>query len=767
MLQRVTKALLVLMLPLACGVQAGGSGGWQWWNENWNYRLIVAVVPAGQRGGIEVAHVNLAEQSELCRPDGRDVRVLDSQGRIVPHDVRLRDNKTLDVHFFLPADVQTFYVYYGNPNAETVDYEWPATSGGGLTLETRPIGASAARADQIGEWLEKFPSVFRKQPWGQVYDLENPFGRDDLYMSIYEGVIYCPEDGQYVFAVKADDVASFEIEGLPGPLCWRDAGVPNQQWEDARHPHATCRITLRKGIYHIRYCQIENWGTQLAALGWRKPSSDAIVAVPPQAFVKYLPADIVGRQEFGQDLAPFFMAEHRYNLVVNSSDSRFPFFRFQSRSLLPGGWDRDWSYEWDFGDGSSGSGPVVYHEFDALKTYEVALTVRSAWGQQGRIVRPVSPGAGPLKYMTLEMVVESPVEMARAGRPVRLNVFLRNRGTLKRPLLLECVTEHWSAAGQERTVESSTIEDLEPTLSEDGGWLRVAKELPPPEDNLYLSLRLLLHGIPVVERRLGVLRTDRPLGELREEQGQELQDAEGRQVMLVLAHVAADDAPARRLCEEKTGKVKVLAFDEGLAGPPGPENRGSYLRLLQELLDRAYGGLHFEIERSCTNGQGGYLPIRRFVAARRELMLAKPNLVLLVCQPEAVANGVPIDAFEHYLVASLDQILTQSRAAVVVVTPPPVPGRGDLARAYAKTAKRVGLAKKVAVVDLYSRFLLTEGWPALLEAAGERHRCFQLFPNLRGQRWIAREIYASIVDALHGELSAAVRRAAYMKGASP
>ena len=141
--------------------------------------------------------------------------------------------------------------------------------------------------------------------------------------------------------------------------------------------------------------------------------------------------------------------------------------------------------------------------------------------------------------------------------------------------------------------------------------------------------------------------------------------------------------------------------------------------------------------------------------------------MILVCQPESVVNPVPPEAFETYLVASIDQILSQTSAHVVVVTPPPLPGRPELARGYARIAKKTGLRKGVVVADLYSRFMLTAGWRDLFKAEEGDQPSYLLYPNKQGQLQVSQEILTSIVAQLHDELSACVRKVSLQGGGEP
>jgi hypothetical protein len=137
---------------------------------------------------------------------------------------------------------------------------------------------------------------------------------------------------------------------------------------------------------------------------------------------------------------------------------------------------------------------------------------------------------------------------------------------------------------------------------------------------------------------------------------------------------------------------------------------------------------------------------------------SRPTLVLLVCQPATVVNGAPLDDFRRCLTASIDQIQARSRAEVVLVTPPPLPGRPDASRPYARAAKQAGLQKGVPVVDLYSRFVLTEDWEDLFRSDAGRGPAYLLYPNTQGQALIARELYDTIVAGFHDDLSTAARQ---------
>jgi PKD repeat protein len=52
------------------------------------------------------------------------------------------------------------------------------------------------------------------------------------------------------------------------------------------------------------------------------------------------------------------------------------------------------TYSWEFGDGSSGSGVFVRHQYRSAGTFQIRLTVTDARGASGTVARPVQIGAG-------------------------------------------------------------------------------------------------------------------------------------------------------------------------------------------------------------------------------------------------------------------------------------------------------------------------------------------------------------------------------------
>jgi hypothetical protein len=758
-------AVLFLAALSLCPAVVGQSAPAQqqdWWDPQWSCRLTVRVPDPGRRAGINTALLNLAEQSRLCRPDGSDVRVLAPDGRLLPHRTGLKDNQTLDVLFEVPRDASAFSVYYGNLNAEKAEEQW-RESLGGLFLETRPIEDQLKQPRDLQAAVQQVKTVFGRQPWGRIWDTRNPFGRDDMYLSVYEGTLYCPEAGQYVFAVNGDDIITFSIEGVGNnPLCWRGPGSPSESWDDPGNPRALRRVRMEKGVYRITCHHGENYGAQLAQLGWRTPSSDSIVTVPTEAFVHYLPAEVEALEVLGRDLSPFFAVQHRYNLRVNGHEPGFPSFRFAA--LLPQSQSAEGrQFLWDFGDGCRAEGAVVVHEFTDARQHDVKLNVRSVGGEEASVTRPVGSPAEPVRDMSVRLYVEPAGRVIGSGAPLRLHCSVAAEGPADRPFLL-ATKAAWPAQFSPRETAERPLEFAHGEPEGAAQWAELLMEYAPAEGDMSLSFGVTLHGVEVATQQLAVRNTAGLLAGLHTDNAQCLRDDGGALVVLRLTEMSRDRAPERRISDLQEGSVNVLVFDDLLGGPPGGPDGGGFVGSLQSMLTARYADLSFSIKRVAAFSGTGVSPLERLLQLSRALGRDAPTLVMLVCQTQDVVDGLPLDDFERCLSACVDQVLARSRAELVIVTPVPLPGMPEAARPYALAAKRVGLRKGVPVVDLYTRFRLTGGWEELFLLGQDAGPCYLLYPNERGQEVVAAELYAAMLDSFHGDFSAAVRQAALMGG---
>jgi PKD repeat protein len=148
-------------------------------------------------------------------------------------------------------------------------------------------------------------------------------------------------------------------------------------------------------------------------------STNAANTVPRSASIRLVPVGVVIPPS---GLSPAFTftpgtaADHE-NVVFDATTSR-------STGLSPIA-----EYRWDFGDGSTGRGPIVNHAFPNAGTYSVTLTLVDTLGRTASVTRPyaVLGGTNPLANATASprnpavgqlVVFNASASSAAAGRRI-------------------------------------------------------------------------------------------------------------------------------------------------------------------------------------------------------------------------------------------------------------------------------------------------------------------------------------------------------------
>lgn len=723
-----------------------------WWNAQWRYRVIVEVIPQSTRAGINTAGLALEEQSRLCRKDGGDVRVVDQNGQVVSSASKADDAGKITVEFQVNAST-LYAIYYGNPAAPVQAMKWDRKLGG-LYLETRPLTKPIYNWAQIPEEVALNTKPYARKPWRQIYDLENPFGPDEMYLSVYEGTIFCPKTGQYQFATNSDDCSVVYIDDNPSPICYRDAGVPTENWNDPPHQNAIGTMELGAGVHRVRYLHVEDHGGQLARMGWKKPDDEVIVTIPPRAFITTLPAQTLGRQEKGKKLNAFFDYEHLYNLKINNATYLFPMIRLHSRSGEVFQPKVAMKYAWSFSEkGPAASGAEVFREFfydpasRAVPSAKLTVTVPQ---MTDTVERPIDVPTYPIQYMDLLMEVETGEPIVSRKMPVVVKLFLKNSSRLPRTFELRITTrEDDGAVTEKRSVA------LPPALKAgQDKWVTVSKEVPLSRENVYLDCSIWSHGQRLLERSVAVLRTDKPFGDLRLDANQRLRDGKGRYATLRLADVRRKNVEPPILYRQ--GFMRIIVLDNGLADQGSERvDQPSYLKYLEKMLTDEMARtsptrrLKFQVDRISFTYRGGYPPLERLCDISKVIAKKRPNLILLTTSPEDVVNNIPMEDFRANVTAVIDQVLTQTRAMPILITPPPLPRSTVIARRYARTVKVIGIHKDIPVVDIYSGFMLQSNWLSLFSSQSGSSLSRSLRPNAQGQRLIARMIVDKLLRTVY------------------
>ena len=702
-----------------------------WWDRAWQSRLIVASVEPELAGKINSARV-LLEKGEQIHKAGQDIRVVDDRLQTAPHVVVPQEDGTVAVEFCVENAISDRYcVYFNNPDAPAASHKWHKRIGG-LYFETRPLmpkwRQNASSLAYMQKAIQSCTQVYGKKLWPRINDTHNPFGSDDLYLSIYTGDLFCPETGQYGFATDSDDSSFLLINGALVAQ-WPGGHVPSQTWEHQG------TISLTRGIHRITYYHVETYGGQLCRAGWKRPSDDYFSVIPAKAFVRELPTWIMARQERTKPLNAFFEFEEAGALRLGSDEYVFPAVRFRSRAT--GFLGKIASHYWEFGDGSVSREVNPKHEYAAKGTYPVKLTVRDTLGFEDTVTRTVVAEAEDVRNVVLFFDMQKSATILEPDQA--LGVALRFRSQIG-PIRFDLRSSFTSISG--RLVEdTSESMELRP-----GEWYTTRRTYRPGVTQHSALLRLSYRGRAVRDRIIDMIPARSPYGSLRVD-NENLVSPDGHIVVLKL-----DDAPLRRgdmgRRFRSTGRpLRLVVIDDSLSpAATGEAVANTYYGMLAKLIEQGLPGTEVHVIQVGRYPQSsGYLPLVRLSRLSEDVIAQKPDVVLLVCSITDILNYLPEHTFEAFLRASLDQILSQTKADVFLLTPPPLAVNKFISKPYAMAAKRVAQRRAVPTVDLYSLFFLREKeLLSFYQDEVDPDPVFYLEPNHKGQRLIARELYRTM-----------------------
>lgn len=722
-------AALCTGLSVGGGTLAQAAEDPPWWDPGWQSRLVITTVEPKLVGKINTARVTIDAQPQLHK-GGQDIRVIDDQLRPVPHLVVPLKDGAVAVDFSVEnATSDRYCLYFNSPNAPAVQHKWVKRVGG-LELETRPLvgkyrrnAASLAHMQQI---IANCTQPYGKKPWPRISDTHNPFSADeDNYLSIYTGDIFCPETGPYRFATDSDD-SSFLLINDSLVAQWPGGHVPAQTWEH----HGS--VALKRGIHKITYYHVETWGGQLARAGWKKPSDDHFSVIPAKAFVRELPTWIMARQERAKPLNTYFTFEPLGALRLGSDEHIFPAFRFTSRATAALG--KIASHYWEFGDGSSSAQANPTHEYAGEGTHQVKLTVRDRLGFEDSVTRTVVAGAEDIRNVVLFFDLQKSATILEPDDP--LDVTLRFRSQIG-PIRFDLRSSLRSISG--RLIED-TAESMELKAGE---WHTVRRRYHPGSTQHSCLLHLSYAGEPIRAQTIDIVPTRCPYGALRVD-NEHLVSRDDRIVVLRL-----DDAPLRRgdrgrRFEVTDRPLRLMTIDDSLSPAAEAETVSrTYYGKLKGLIQEAHPDVQVDLKRvGRYDKSSGYLPLVRLSRLSEDVVAFEPDVVLLVCSITDILHYMPVHDYAAFLKATLDQILSQTKADVFLVTPPPQAVNQEISKPYAMAAKQVAQQRKVPSVDLYSLFLLREpDVQSFYRDEIDPDPVIYLEPNSKGQQLIAREIY--------------------------
>ncbi len=334
-----------------------------WFDSAWQYRRGISITwdddhPSGE----DLASCVFYTDGHAL-PQGEDIRVATEDGRLVASHV-LTDGPgdRYRVVFSMVKNVRDYQIYFGNPHPK------PAPEGmddvhyrSGVLLETRVwTGGGADNFEQMEKSWARSKPVLGKMMVENVFLGYNPFGPQEQWISKFSGSLFAPMDGDYFFALAADDDGALYIDGRP--LLFAPLGGA-----DIRY-HATLHLYRGRHdlvVYHVNKAQ-----QAYISLGWRPPNAAKVTIINRESFGICYSGLVGPLEEHGKTLVADFAANQSAECFLNDTYS----FRYHFAGRFKEG--QPVKYQWDFGDGQTSTQPEVDHVYFTDGIYPVKLTAR-------------------------------------------------------------------------------------------------------------------------------------------------------------------------------------------------------------------------------------------------------------------------------------------------------------------------------------------------------------------------------------------------------
>ncbi len=181
----------------------------EWFDSNWTCRRSIQIIWDDQNAtGRDLASC-LFYTNGHALPNGEDVRVTTQSGKLcASHVLMTGPGDRIRVVFSMQKGVRDYDIYFGNPNPapppagmDDVKYQC------GLLLETRAwTGGQISNFAQMERSWARSKPVLGKMMTDGVFLGYNAFGPQEQWISKFSGSLLVPDDGDYFFAVAADDV---------------------------------------------------------------------------------------------------------------------------------------------------------------------------------------------------------------------------------------------------------------------------------------------------------------------------------------------------------------------------------------------------------------------------------------------------------------------------------------------------------------------------------------------------------------------------------
>jgi len=369
------KRILVLSVSICVHLWLNSSAqaASAWIDAAWPFRRAIDVTwDAEHASGGDLAYAEFYSGAHAMA-DGSDIRVATEDGKLVASDVLMMGpGDRVRVAFALQKNVKKYYVFWGNPEPGPSKLKLEYKRGILLEMKIFP-GGNADNAKQMERAWETAPTTVGRALVERPFLGNNIFGEQQQTISKLSGQIFAPVDGEYQFALAADDRGALLIDGKPIVFAF---GAPG----DIRF---NAKLDLKRGAHDLVIYQADHGGEWRISLGWKRPDTQKVDVVNREALGYPFPGQVGQLEERQKNLVADYAIDYQGESWYADRISHRE--RFTAYALKADGT----KFEWDFGDGQTGTGQKVDHVYLNSGVYPVKLTIRIGANSDSRSNRIV------------------------------------------------------------------------------------------------------------------------------------------------------------------------------------------------------------------------------------------------------------------------------------------------------------------------------------------------------------------------------------------
>ncbi|HET6246783.1 MAG TPA: PKD domain-containing protein [Tepidisphaeraceae bacterium] len=333
-----------------------------WFDDSFR-RPIEVIWDADNAGGSELCYIQIDTEGHH-NADGSDIRVATDEGRQLPAKVlRVGPGDRVSLIFSLVKGLKRYYVYFGNPmppaNKPGMD-DVKITSG--LLLDMHVwTGTPVDNFQQVETaWGKAGPLIGRTMIDSPFYGI-NPFGPQEQTISKVTGSLFAPLDGEYTFAIFADDRGALYLDG--NKVLFATLGPADATFQ--------AKTRLKRGRHDFLFYHVNTGGDGRFTVTWMRPDMHVFEAIPRGSFGIYARGIPGALEELHKTLVADFTTEYAGEcFYADGYSHRYKFAAREPKVTARA------NYEWDFGDGQTATGAAVEHVYLADGVYPVKMTVR-------------------------------------------------------------------------------------------------------------------------------------------------------------------------------------------------------------------------------------------------------------------------------------------------------------------------------------------------------------------------------------------------------